>query len=93
MIGTTMKVVQTDGTEHLVPVTLKSSVEFERHFKVGLLKAMTEEQRMEQVAFLGWASMKAAGHVVKLFDGWLDGVAEVSFVFEERESAGKELTT
>lgn len=93
MIGTNLKITMADGTEHVVPVTLKSSVEFERQFKVGLLKALTEEQKMEHLAYLGWASMKAAGHVVKVFDGWLDQVAEVSFMFEAKESPGKDVTT
>ncbi len=93
MIGTTLKVQMQDGTEHLVPVTLKAAVEFERHFKMGLLKALTEEQKLEHIAYLGWSSMKAAGQVVKVFDGWIDQVVEVSFQFEAKEAPGKDATT
>ena len=93
MIGTPMKIVMNDGTEHLVPVTLQAACEFEDHYKIGLLKAMTEDQKLSQIAYLAYCSLKSSGAVVKLFPGWIALVQDVSFQFEKNDDTpGKERT-
>jgi hypothetical protein len=70
-----------DGTKKIYPVTPKVEVEFERHYGVGLGKAFTD-QRKEYLHHLGWMAQKASGEVVKVFDLWLDGIADTDVVLE-----------
>lgn len=91
MIGVNMKVV-TDAGEHVVTVTPRAAINFERHFKMALSKALTDDQRMEYIYYLAWEALKANGIVVKLFDPWVDTVQTVEFVFDT-ESPGKDEPT
>lgn len=79
MIGINLKVT-VDGDEIIAPITPKSAIDFERHFKMGLPKAFTTEQKMEHLFWLGWACVKATGRVVKPFDSWLEQVQNVELV-------------
>lgn len=91
MIGATLKVVYPDDTV-IAPITPRAAIDFERHFKMGLVKAFSVEQKMEHLFWLGWACVKATGRVVKPFDSWLDEIDSVIFLgFENEEAfAGKE---
>lgn len=90
MIGYKMKVTTADGAdEH--PVTPKAAINFERHHKVGLVKALSQDQRMEHLYWLAWECTRLSGKVVKPFDAWLDDILNVEFVVPETESfAGKD---
>lgn len=79
MIGINLKVT-VNGDEIVAPITPKSAIDFERHFKMGLPKAFTTEQKMEHLFWLGWACVKATGRVVKPFDQWLEQVQNVELV-------------
>lgn len=91
MIGINLKVT-VDDEEIIAPITPKSAIEFERHFKMGLPKAFTQEQKMEHLFWLGWVCVKATGRVVKPFDSWLDHVQNVEMVVNSEPDAfaGKE---
>jgi len=91
MIGINLKVTVEDE-EIIAPITPKSAIEFERHFKMGLPKAFTQEQKMEHLFWLGWACVKATGRVVKPFDSWLEHVKNVEMVVNNEPDpfAGKE---
>lgn len=58
-------------------VTPKVQVDFERKYATSIVAAFADMPKMEHLYWLGWASMKQAGEVVKLFDGWLEQVVEV----------------
>lgn len=77
MISLTLRVATAEGESEYV-VTPRVQVDFERQFKVGLPKALANEQKVEHLYWLAWASAKAHGAVVKPFDGWLETVTEVS---------------
>jgi len=62
----------------------KVQVAFEREWKVGMPKALTTDQRMEHVYWLGWKAQQVAGVAVKPFDTWLDGVESVEVAEGER---------
>lgn len=91
MIGINLKVT-IDDEEIVAPITPKSAIEFERHFKMGLPRAFTQEQKMEHLFWLGWACVKATGRVVKPFDSWLEQVQNVEMVANNDPDAfaGKE---
>jgi hypothetical protein len=91
MIGIKLKVT-VDDEEIVAPITPKCAIEFERHFKMGLPKAFTQEQKMEHLFWLGWACVKATGRVIKPFDSWLDQVQNVEMVIDNEPDAfaGKE---
>lgn len=95
MIGLSLEVTPLDGDAWIVPVTPRAAVEFERHWKLGMPKAFTDEQRLEHVLWLGWKCTHLAGHVVKPFDEWLDGITAVDFVAKDsrRPFAGGDSTT
>jgi hypothetical protein len=69
-------VVTKDGSRSY-PCTPKVQVDFERQFKIGIAKAFQEDQKVEHVYWLAWASQRAAGDVVKPFDAWLDEIVDV----------------
>jgi len=69
-----------NGEEHVLPVKPRVVVAFERQWKLGLTKAFGAEQKMEHLYWLGWEAMRAAGHVVKPFDTWLEDVDAVALV-------------
>lgn len=78
-----VNVAHTDGTTGTYPVGPSTIVAFERQFKIGLGAAFTNEQKLEHVYWLGWHAEKTAGVVVKLFDGWLDTLTDVSLVVDD----------
>lgn len=82
MLTARAKVTKNDGTVASHPITPKVIVSFERHFKMGLQAAFVDNQHMEHTFWLGWESERAAGHVVKPFDSWLDDVASVELIDE-----------
>ncbi len=75
-------ITRIDGTLVSYPITPKVIVSFERHFKVGLQAAFLQDQHMEHTFWLGWEAERAAGQIVKPFDGWLDDIARVELVDE-----------
>lgn len=75
--GWKVKVTKTDGTSGAYTVSPRTIVAFERQFKTGLAVAFTQEQKMEHLFWLGWEAERAAGHVVPLFDPWLETVVSV----------------
>lgn len=82
MIGLNVRVVMPEESV-VVPVTPRVAVNFERQFKIGLAKAFATEQRLEHMYYLGWEAMKAAGHVVKPFEGFLDSITRVEFAEDD----------
>lgn len=78
-----------------VPVTVgpKQQVQFEREHKTSLQKAISDVH-MEHIYWLAWAGLRAKaqaglGPSVKLFDDWLDDIADVEF---DEDAAGVDPT-
>lgn len=70
-------VVKADGTKAEYEITPRTVVAFERFFKVGLAAAFTNDQKMEHLYWLAWDAERVAGHVVPLFDKWLETIISV----------------
>jgi len=83
MISLTLRVTHSGETSEYT-VGPKVQVAFEREWKMGMPKALTNEQRMEHLYWLAWKAQAASGAVVKPFDGWLDGVEAVEVVEVDR---------
>jgi hypothetical protein len=79
MIGVSLEVTF-QGEVVTVPVTPRAAVNFERHFKLSLTKAIVEQEMMEHIYYLAWECVRLSGRVVKPFDGWLEDVIQVTFV-------------
>jgi len=79
MISLTLRVTHNGDTNDYT-VGPKVQVAFEREWKMGMPKALANEQRMEHLYWLAWKATQNSGAVVKPFDGWLDGVESVEVV-------------
>lgn len=77
MIDLSLTITMVDQEPATFRVTPKVQVEFERHFKVAIAGAFVNDPHVEHLYWLGHASMRSAGMVVKPFDGWLDGLESV----------------
>jgi hypothetical protein len=75
-------VTKTDGVTAEYTITPRTVVAFERHFKVGLAAAFTNDQKMEHLYWLAWDAERIAGNVVPLFDKWLESIASVDLAVE-----------
>ena len=75
----TLKVVPAKGDPVTVPVTPKVIVACERHFKKGMGELFSATgASYEAMAFAAHQAMLQAGHEVKTFDAWLDGIDEIT---------------
>lgn len=72
-----IKVTKTDGSVGDYEVTPRTVVAFERYFKTGLAAAFSNDQKMEHLYWLAWDAERVAGHVVPLFDKWLETIVAV----------------
>jgi hypothetical protein len=83
MIGITLRVAMSDVDVVEVDVTPRAAVDFERHFKIGFLRAFAQNQLLEHVYYLGWDCLRLSGRAVKSFEEWLDDVATVEVVLSD----------
>ena len=65
MDGLSIKVKTTDGNEGTYALRPKSIVAFEQKFNKGFAKLLSEDQKLEHVYFLAWATMRDSGKSVK----------------------------
>jgi len=73
-----LRVEPVEGDPVIVPVTPKVIVAAERHFGKGMGQLFSSENvTFEALAWAAWQAMLFAGHQVKTFDLWLDGVANI----------------
>jgi len=74
-----ISVSKTDGSTNEYPVTPRTIVAFERHFKIGLAAAFSNERelKMEYAYWIAWDAERLSGAVVPLFDKWLEEVVDV----------------
>ena len=79
MISLSLRVTH-NGETNEYAVGPKVQVAFEREWKTGMPKALTNDQRMEHLYWLAWKAQQASGAVVKPFDSWLEGVEAVEVV-------------
>jgi len=80
MIGMDLHVVMEDGTEHTVPVTYRVAVDWE-DANPGLSPGkFLSDLKFKPLASLAWHALRRAKITVKPFNGFIDDVAEVSFV-------------
>ena len=77
-----LTVTMTGEPPVVVAVTPRVILDFEREFKVGLVGAMSNEMRLEQMFWLGWKSMHRAGHVVRPFDAWCEDLEDIELQVE-----------
>ena len=64
--------VRRSGESNTVKVTPAVIVAFERHWKLGIGQAFTENMKMEHLMWLAWEAERKSGAVVKPFDEWID---------------------
>lgn len=80
-----LEVVPVDGDTVTVKVTPKVIVAAERHFKKGMGELFAEKNvTYEALAWCAWQAMMQAGHEVKTFDPWLDGIESINSVDEDK---------
>lgn len=72
-----LTVIRIDESQDTYPVLAKTKVAFERHFSMGLGAAL-DQKREECILWLAWDAEHTAGKVVKVFDEWLNDVADVT---------------
>jgi len=79
-----VKITKQSGEAASYLVTPKVIVAFERAHKVGLAKALSENQKLSDIYWLGWESERTnaagSGEIVPAFDAWLDHVQSVELV-------------
>jgi len=81
VISWQLKVSKVDGSVEMLAVGPRQIVAFERHWKIGLAKAFTVEQRMEHLFWLAWEAERSAGRIVPLFgDDYFETLANVEVV-------------
>jgi hypothetical protein len=67
MDGLSIRIKLADGTENTYVLRPRIIVEFEQKFGKGFAKLLGDEQKLEYIYYLGWAALKANGHVLKPF--------------------------
>jgi hypothetical protein len=78
VISWSLAVSKTDGTTATYVIGPRQIVAFERHWKIGLAKAFTNEQKMEHLFWLAWEAERSSGITVPTFgDAYLDTLANV----------------
>ena len=80
-----------DGSERLLVAGPAAIVAFERHWSLGIGKAMSEV-RVEHLAWLAhraaWQEAQAGnGPAVKPFDTWLDALEDIEAVGDEDDDS------
>ena len=81
MDGLSVKTVLVDGTEHIFSLRPRVIVDFEQKFGKGMGKLFGDEQKLEHIYYLGWATLKANGIVVKPFGAeFLDTIKSVELL-------------
>jgi hypothetical protein len=75
-------ITKTDGSTIELEITPRTVVAFERHFKVGLANAFSNEQKMEHLYWLAWDAERVSGQVVALFDKWLETIVSVDIAVD-----------
>ena len=81
MDGLSVKTVLEDGTEHIFSLRPRIIVDFEQKYGKGMAKLFGDEQKLEHIYYLGWATLKANGIVVKPFGSeFLDTIKSVELV-------------
>ena len=80
MIGMDLRVVMEEGTEHTVPVTYRVAVDWEDANPSLSPGKFLADLRFKPLANLAWHALRRAKVTVKPFTGFIDDVAEVTFV-------------
>ena len=81
MDGLSVKTILEDGTEHTFSLRPRIIVDFEQKFGKGMGKLLADEQKLEHIYYLGWATLKANGIIVKPFGAeFLDTIKSVELV-------------
>ena len=68
-----------------VKVSPRAAVNFERHFKIPFTKIFKDDLSMEHVYWLAYECVRLSGRVVKPFEGWLEELVNVGWVFGDEE--------
>lgn len=90
MDGLTVKIKMTDGVEHNFPLRPRIIVDFEQKFNKGMGKLFGDDQKLEHLYYLGWATLRANGIVVKPFGAdFLDTISAVELT-QDPSSASTE---
>jgi hypothetical protein len=81
MDGLSVKVTMEDGAEHQHVLRPRVIVDFEQKFGGGMAKLLGNDQKLEHIYFLGWATLKANGIPVKPWgSSFLDDIKQVELV-------------
>lgn len=83
MSVTKTKVTKIDGDEKVYEIRPATLVAFEKHFGI----AVSDLKMMEQMYWIAWdaetRAIKKDGGVSKLFDDWINDIADVEDVSEK----------
>lgn len=80
MIGMNLKVVLTDDTEHIVPITYAVACAWEDHHPGHAAEAMFNPVKFKQVNYLAYEACRKAGIVVKVWPNFIEQVKDISIV-------------
>lgn len=81
MDGLSIKTKLVSGEEYEFTLRPRIIVEFEQKFGKGMGRLLSEEQKLEHIYFLSWATLKANGIVVKPWGlDFLDTIESVEMV-------------
>lgn len=78
MIGMNLKVVLTDDTEHIVPITYAVACAWEDHHPGQAAEAMFNPVKFKQVNYLAYEACRKAGIVVKVWPNFIEQVKDIS---------------
>jgi hypothetical protein len=84
MIGMTLKVEMLDGEVHEAPVTYGVACRWEDAHTSTSISKFLEDMKFKQLAWLAWDALKTKKIVVKPFPGFLDEIAEITFIPKEK---------
>lgn len=81
MDGLSVKTTMEDGTEHSFSLRPRIIVDFEQKYGKGMAKLLGDEQKIEHIYYLGWATLKANNIPVKPFGpDFLDTIKTVELI-------------
>ena len=79
MDGLTVKTTMEDGTEHQFALRPRIIVDFEQKYGKGMAKLLGDDQKIEYIYYLSWATLKANNIPVKPFGPeFFDTIKEAS---------------
>ena len=80
-----LKIIQTDGTTTECKITPALEFAFEKHHKIGFLKAFREREQQSDLYWLAWEGLRRNGVTVKPFGEEFVSTLESVEVVEDKD--------